>query len=201
MRIAVSGTYGAGKTTFAAALSQRVGIPQTSARGMRELLPLLKSAKRLEDCTPTELIQLGVRRFAERITNEQRLNDQFISDGSSLHEWAYGEGRGKYGMTPGQDLGGVGREEIKFFTETMAQLGMVFKEHAKKSYDVFIHLPIEFPLPKDGHRPVSEGFRSHCNFLLLQAMNDLSIPYIVASGSLKQRLDSACAQLSLEKLT
>ncbi|HSU40342.1 MAG TPA: AAA family ATPase, partial [Polyangiaceae bacterium] len=62
------------------------------------------------------------------------------------------------------------------------------KRHAKKAYDEFIHLPVEFPLVKDGHRPVSEKFRKLSDGLLLETLRELGIKYHIVSGSLEERL-------------
>ncbi len=48
--------------------------------------------------------------------------------------------------------------------------------------------PVEFPLVKDGHRPVSEEFRSLSDQLLIQILRDLDIKYHIVSGTIEQRL-------------
>lgn len=96
LRIAISGTYSTGKTTTSYALSYLTGIPRTHAQTMREILPQILPGKRLEECTPVDLYELGIRRLTERVSCESRLETSFISDGSALHEWVYGRARLKY---------------------------------------------------------------------------------------------------------
>ena len=61
-------------------------------------------------------------------------------------------------LRPGQRVART--DELAYFEAVMAELGKVFKRHVKKSFDLFVHLPNELPLAKDGHRPVNELFRS-----------------------------------------
>ena len=73
-RIVISGTYSSGKTTTTNELSRLTGIPCAVARGMREILPETFPGKRLEECSPSELVQLGLIRFAERKVLESKID-------------------------------------------------------------------------------------------------------------------------------
>ena len=187
MKLAMSGTYSTGKTTTTLALSYLVGIPRTHAKTMREILPKALPGKKLEETTGPELLQLGLRRLLERSIAESRL-DNFISDGSSLHEWVYGMVRSEIGLHPGSDEN-INYQHLDELKQYMLNFGAVAKDHAIKSYDEFIHLPIEFPLKKDGHRPVSEEFRSMSDNLLLTTLDELKIPYHIVGGSIVDRLN------------
>lgn len=190
MRIAVSGTYSSGKTTTTIALSYLTGIPRTHAKTMREILPVALPGKRLEDCTMPELFQLAIRRYAERVLHENQMGNTFLSDGSALHEWVYGSGRLIYGINPNDPTSAQSLDPLTFkiYEEFIYNLGCIVKQHAKNTYDIFIHLPVEFPLAKDGHRPVSEDFRNMSDKLLLDTLNELDIKYHIVSGSIEERL-------------
>jgi hypothetical protein len=186
MKVAISGTYSTGKTTTALALSYLTGIPNTHAKTMREILPSALPGKKLEEVSMPELVQLGIRRLINRCVAEDKF-DEFISDGSSLHEWAYGLARTEIGLHPGKnELSDP--KTMKIFKEVMQNFGAVAKDHALSNYDVFVHLPIEFPLKMDGHRPVSEEFRRQASDTLLEALESLKIPYIIVGGSVEERL-------------
>ncbi|MFJ9565172.1 AAA family ATPase [Streptomyces fuscichromogenes] len=186
-RIAVSGTYSTGKTTTTVALSHLTGMPRTHARTMREILADALPGKRLEECSAPELIQLGIRRFTERAVHESRLPDGFLSDGSSLHEWVYGKVRVRAGIHPTDGYGATDAPP-DFYEEVIDGMGAVLKDHALRSYDVFVHLPVEFDLVADGHRPVSERFRHLSDELLRRTLDELGIPYHVVGGPLEERL-------------
>jgi hypothetical protein len=195
LKIAVSGTYSTGKTTTTEAISLLTGITRTHARTMREILPDAIPGKTLEQCNPAELLQLGIRRYTERAIREKEIEGGFFSDGSSLHEWIYGVSRMSVGISPNdgalkQTIMRIARYPFKkVFEEIIENFGSIVKSHAKDSYDEFIHLPIEFPLVEDGHRPVSEKFRALSDELLIATLNELNIKYHIVSGSIEERLE------------
>lgn len=199
MRIAISGTYSTGKTTTTEALALLTGIPRTQARTMREILPDAVPGKALEECTPAELIQLGIWRFKERAVNESHCPARFFSDGSCLHEWVYGKARMQVGINP--NLGPISQSLVRLismpvrgaYADVIENLGNAVKQHAKRAYDEFIHLPVEFPLVRDGHRPVSETFRALSDQILLETLTELHIPYHVVGGSIESRLEAIVA--------
>ena len=161
---------------------------------MREILPEAVPGKALEQCGPAELFQLGLIRFTERAVRESEMAGSFISDGSSLHEWVYGKARMTTGINPSDHR--VTRLAKQLVTLPYRPIlgkindafGAVVKRHAQRSYDEFIHLPVEFPLVEDGHRPVSEEFRALSDRLLKDTLAELGIRYRVVSGSLETRL-------------
>lgn len=194
MRIAVSGTYSTGKTTTSYALSYLTGLERTHAQTMREILPIILPGKRLEDCTPYDLYELGIRRLTERVQCEAKLVNGFISDGSALHEWVYGRARMKIGLNPSEPMIKRNWNKLKLLPNAVPYMqfskhyGNIVKAHVARSYDVFVHLPIEFPIAKDGHRPVNERFRELSDTYLLETIKELKIPIVTVSGSVENRL-------------
>ncbi|GAA3044913.1 AAA family ATPase [Actinokineospora globicatena] len=207
MKLAISGTYSSGKTLTSYALSHLVDMPRTRARTMRELLPFAVPGKTLEQCDGAELIQLIVRRHVERVVHESHLSTGFVSDGSSLQEWLYGSVRVIVGINPNDsvhlsDVQTVERTpEMLFFEHVMDQLGVAIKEHVKNTYDVFVHLPNELELAKDGHRPVNERFRRLADEGIAAAIDELGIPRHVIGGTLVQRLEGIVEVLGLTPVT
>lgn len=192
-RIVISGTYGTGKTTITNVLSNRTGIPKAVARGMREILPETFPGKKLEECNPSELLQLGIIRYGERVSLEKAVRSGFISDGSAIHEWAYGHGREIEGsMGRGTELTSP---EYSFGMNTF---GEIVKRHAKQNYTHVVHLPVEFPLPQDGHRPVSEKFRHKADEILLDAWKELGFNPIIIGGTVNERLEKIISTLDLD---
>jgi len=204
LRIAMSGTYGTGKTTTSHALSNLTGIGRTQAATMREILPAILPGKRLEDCTPFDLYELGIRRLTERVKHEALFRDGFISDGSALHEWVYGRSRIKVGINPNANwfFRSVNKARLLPyaipFKEFNDYYGKMVKVHTAKAYDVFIHLPVEFPIARDGHRPVSESFRKLSDSYLIEAINEQNIPVVFATGSVEKRLDTLLKHFGFE---
>jgi hypothetical protein len=193
IKLAISGTYSTGKTTTTEALSIATGIPRSHALTARELLLDVAPGKSLVELNSIELLQLGMRRFEERVRNESQL-ESFISDGSVVHEWVYGLARMQLGINPGasapmrmiKKVSGIGRKApMQEYTDLF---GDVCKDRAARLYDVYVHLPVEFPLRADGHRPVSEPFRKLSDDTLLGVVKSLGLPYEVVGGTLEQRL-------------
>jgi nicotinamide riboside kinase len=203
VRLAVSGTYSTGKSTTTEALSIATGIPRTHAMTSREILLDLVPGKQVMDLTAAELVALGLRRLEERIHHEAAQPGSFISDGSVIHEWIYGEARMLAGINPGAGpllrltKAVVGLPYKRFYRQYMHAYGMIVKARAKRSYDSYVHLPVEFAMNADGHRPVSEPFRELSDRLLIDTLDELEIPYLVVRGSVEQRLEQIVRHLDL----
>jgi hypothetical protein len=195
LRLAVSGTYSSGKTTTTEALSIATGIPRTDALSAREIVVDLMPSKQFQELGSGELLTLGLRRLAERIDGEASQRGAFISDGSVLHEWVYGEARLVLGINPGAPWPHravkrvTGLPAKPFVRQYLHSYGVVVKERAKRLYDAFVHLPIEFQMDADGHRPVSEAYRDLTDSILRRTLDELSIPYHEVGGPIQVRVE------------
>lgn len=206
MKIVISGTYSTGKTTLSLALSYLTGIPKTQAKTMRELLPVTFPGYALTQCAPAQLIELGIRRFTERIEAEIKMNGNFISDGCPIQEWIYGNTRLSTGLNPSENIEIVRKwiaanmEEWNVFKQAIDGFGKVVKKYTSTQYDTIIHLPIEFPFVADGHRPTSEFFREESEKTLIETYKEMGISPFIATGSLKERLLRITSHLGLPNL-
>lgn len=191
MNLSISGTYSVGKTLTSMAIAHLTGIPRTAAPTMRELLPISLPGKTLEECNGAELIMLITRRIQGRAVAESHLPNGYISDGSALHEWSYAMVRVTVGINPNESVNLENVEmtdEVRFYAEVMKKIGIPARQHTKKAYDAFVHLPIEFPIVEDGHRPVNERFRALAEALLLKTLEELEIPVHIVGGTIPERL-------------
>ncbi|MFI6875011.1 ATP-binding protein [Streptomyces sp. NPDC050400] len=194
LHLAISGTYSSGKSTTTETLSMATGIPRTHAMTSREILLDLVPGKQVQELSAMELTMLGLRRLEERIHNESG-EGAFISDGSVIHEWIYGEARMRVGINPGANLlvrtvkNVAGLPVKRFYRQYMDAYGAVAKARAKRIYDAYVHLPVEFEMKADGHRPVSEPFRRMSDELLIDTLEELEIPYHVVGGSVRERVE------------
>jgi nicotinamide riboside kinase len=195
IHLAISGTYSTGKSTTTEALSIATGIPRTHAMTSREILMELIPGKTVMELNAMELVMLGLRRFEERVHNEGVGVDSFISDGGVFHEWVYFEARMRVGINPGAPwwVGAVkkvaGLPVKHFYQHYTDTLGVVTKARARRIYDAYVHLPVEFDMDPDGHRPVSEKFRRLSDQLLLQSLEEMGLPYHVVGGTIPERLE------------
>lgn len=197
IRLVISGTYSTGKTTTATALSIATGIPLINALSAREILTDLYPGRRFQDMNATELMALGLKRFEERVREEAILylqHTNFISDGSVLNEWIYGTVRMKIGLNPGSGfihraakaiLGLPGRG---FYKKYMNAYGQVARLHSQQWYTDVVHLPVEFPMSADGHRPVSERYRTLSDKEIREGFLSIGKTPELVSGSQVERL-------------
>lgn len=195
IRLAVSGTYSTGKSTTTEALSIATGIPRTHAMTSREILMEMVPGKTVMELNAMELVLLGMRRFEERVHNEGVGVDSFISDGGVIHEWVYFEARMRVGINPGAPwwFGAikkvVGLPVRRFYQQYTDTLGRVTKARARRTYDAYVHLPVEFDMDPDGHRPVSEKFRRLSDQLLVEVLEEIGLPYHIVGGTIPERLE------------
>lgn len=197
IRLVISGTYSTGKTTTTTALSIATGIPLINAQSAREILTDLYPGRRFEDMNATELMALGLKRLEERIREETVLykdHGSFISDGSVLNEWIYGTVRMKVGINPGSKFlhrlakAILGIPAKSFFKSYLSAYGQVANLHARQWYTDAVHLPIEFEMSADGHRPVSEKYRTLSDLALQDAFTAIGLSPVLAKGSQLDRL-------------
>jgi hypothetical protein len=199
LRLAISGTFGVGKTTTAEALAIATGIPRTHALTSREILADLVPGKTVQELSGMELLLLGLRRLEERIHNEAAIPGSFVSDGSVIHEWIYGEARLRVGINPGAGpllritTTVLGLPYRRFYRDYMNAYGIIVTTRAQRLYDAFVHLPVEFDMERDGHRPVSEPFRQLSDHLLIDTLDELGIPYHVVGGTVRDRVEQILA--------
>jgi hypothetical protein len=202
LKLAISGTYSTGKSTTTEALSIATGIPRTHAKTSRELLVDLVPGKTVMELNAMELVKLGLRRFEERVHNEAG-EGPFISDGGVFHEWVYFEARMRVGINPGatwwfQTVKKVAGLPVKrFYQRYTDTLGDITRDRAKRIYNAYVHLPVEFDMHPDGHRPVSEPFRRLSDDLLIDALKRMEIPYRVIGGPIPERVERIIDEFGL----
>ncbi|WP_454164599.1 AAA family ATPase [Gordonia iterans] len=205
LRLAVSGTYSTGKSTLTEALSLATGIPRTHAMTSREILAEINPDKTVMELDAVELIALGLRRYEERLQNETG-RAAFISNGSLIHEWVYGQARYLTGINPGagpflravkRTAGIRTRRSYRTYLEVYGEL---VRSRAIQFYDAFVHLPVEFDLHDDGHRPVSEPFRVLSDRLLQETVAATGLPMLVVSGPVRDRLEAVIDHYSLPQV-
>lgn len=206
IRVVVSGTYSTGKTTTTTALSIATGIPMIHALSAREILTDLYPGRRFQDMNLTELMALGLKRMEERVKAEAMLYHQggnFISDGSVLNEWIYGTVRMKIGINPGAPMvqqlikAILGIPVKGFLKKYLTAYGQVVTLHTKQWYTHVIHLPVEFEMNPDGHRPVSEKYRKISDEDMQKEFSKFDIPQYTVRGEQEERVTKIIELLEL----
>lgn len=191
MRIAVTGSYGAGKTTLVKRLAAGLGqhyrhVPEMSS-------PLWQAGKQATQCTRDELIELLVRRLMDRAALEFD-EPEMISDGSLLHDWVFVRTMLMHGPRPAEDV----QADTTWQIESIEPMRRAVLTRMNDFYEVIVHLPIEFPLVAE-NQPVSDKFRELSDRYLISELEHLSLPFISVTGTLDERF-AQCVSV-LEKVT
>lgn len=195
VKIAIVGSYGSGRTTLARALAQRAGLPVAYGSAMAD--PVGAEGKPVHEWTNGELVQLTVRRYAERVAAEAD-SDGFVSDGSILHEPIYARTRLVAGSYPGDgvSLPALRRDAATAaYEDTVEHIGLLALAHARNAYDVVFRLPVEFAL-RDARPPISEAFRRVTDDLLTAALAEIDAPVHTLKGDVDARVEQALAHLN-----
>lgn len=168
MKIAVAGSHGVGKTTFAKTLAEKLGfayIPDV----VRE--EAVKKGFVINEKTPPEVhFWLICRQWElEKITPED-----WIADKSLFDYLVYGE---------------IVLED-ELFKKVIRK---IIERNAK--YDFVFYLPIEFPMKSDGVRSEDLGFQKLVDRRYKKCLAEFEVKYITLSGSVKERVAKALKYL------
>ncbi|MGL5863359.1 MAG: hypothetical protein ACRCY9_19120 [Phycicoccus sp.] len=181
MRIAITGSFGAGKTTLARALSDALELPYREVPPMAG--PLGLRAASAVECSTAELVELLVRRLMDRAAMEFDQPD-VVSDGSLIHDWVFVRALLMHGPDPGPRMDADPTWQI----DSLEPSRRAIHTRMRDLYDVVVHLPIEFPLAP-GNRPVSERFRELSDIYLCRELDQVETPVRTVTGHLDDRVD------------
>jgi hypothetical protein len=183
-------------------------MPLVSAQSAREILTSLYPGRKFHHMSAEELLALGLRRLGERLRAEAELyGTGFISDGSVLNEWAYAAVRARIGLNPGAGIpqqlvkAAVTVPSLPFLKRYVRAYGVMARFHARDTYTDVIHLPIEFSMNPDGHRPVSERYRTLSDTELLREFTALDLGVHVVRGTIEDRVQAAIHALGLPQVS
>jgi nicotinamide riboside kinase len=186
MRIAITGSYGAGKSTLARALSETLGRRIHSIPAMAD--PWWKPDRGATACSRSELMELLIRRLMDRAAMEFR-EATVVSDGSLIHDWVFVRTLLMHGATPNPDIAA----DPVWLIESLEPARRAIHTRMHELYDVIIHLPVEFPL-RPGIQLVSEEFRRLSDVYLLRELSGTTTPVQTVTGPLSARIEK-CVQL------
>ena len=171
-RIAITGSHGVGKTTLCHCIMQHYK-PQKKVEAnlflARNLIshgyPLNKEA------TSESYIQYII---AQLSAEQSHIGcDIFISDRTLLDPLAYETVNAIY--------------EQSSVPRSIRDLLLHVWLMEKEQYDLFVFVPIEFPMPFDNVRPKDELYRLRVEQEILYYLNKYNIRYLYVGGSISQR--------------
>ncbi len=144
-RIALTGSYGNGKTLVSLTLSELMGVPRAHVENIDVLYrDIYGVGKNPKFYTMPELFSVGLARFHSRIKQEKQTG--FISDGSVLNELAYGEARMRMSSKQTGTLSLRNLLYSNMYKDFGYRLERTIVDYAKTAYDEVYYLKID-PLP------------------------------------------------------
>ncbi|MFH1575526.1 MAG: ATP-binding protein [Candidatus Nealsonbacteria bacterium] len=168
MKIIVAGSHSVGKTTFAKALSEKLGLNYIYDVVREEAVP---KGFIINENTPPEIqFWLAARQWELETLTPQ----DWIADKSLFDYVVYGELVLK-------------DEKVK---EVIKEL---IERNAK--YDFVFYLPIEFPMENDGVRSPDLGFQKNIDTRYRAYLDKLGVKYIILSGSVEDRVNQAISHI------
>ena len=179
-KIAVVGSHGVGKTTLIEEILNRKlftydhihGIPRTI---ISKGFPMGKSS------TVDAYVNYIAAQFkAERAAMDSE-NSVLISDRTTLDATAYARVNALLPRPYVPD----------YFVEMLHEVWL--KEALL--YDIVVFVPVEFPMKSDGIRDEDEKYRTDVGMEIEQLLLTDSIPFIKATGSLDERVDTVLNRL------
>lgn len=168
MKIALAGSHGTGKSTFAKDLAKRLNLNIIPDIVRVEAVP--KGFKINENTSPEVQLWLMMRQWElEKTTPESWVADKCLIDYLI------------YGLTQKDD-------------NVKAVLRKITEDNAK--YDFVFYLPIEFPMESDGVRSDDENFRKIVDVNYKKYLDEHGIKYFILSGSPEERIRKALEIIS-----
>lgn len=180
MNITLTGTHSVGKTTLGRGLYQHYcnsrktffaeGIPRSIiARGYS-----LGASATMASYTEYIIEQLSALSQASRY-------EIYLSDRSLLDPYAYALSN----QQNGQSL------------ITLRELELLHRvwELEQKEYNLYLYLPVQFPMSNDGIRPVGEGYRELVSQTILNLLEDYQLPYFTITSGPEEMLQQAIARI------
>ena len=173
MRICVTGSHGVGKTTLCVALGKalaRLGqvgfVPETARQ-------LVARGFAVNDDMSAEGVDAYVSIYNANL--KAAVGDFVLSDRCLLDMFVYTESLYHPSGRLGDKLGKRVWELVK---------------NDATQIDLFVHIPIEFPMTHDGVRPSDIEFQLHIDSRIKNTLDRLSANYIFASGPMEKRLSA-----------
>lgn len=169
MKIAVAGSHGVGKSSFAKGLAQRLGGAYIYDTVREEVVP--KKIFPINENTPPQgQIWLVARQWELERTTPQ----PWVADKNLFDYWVYAK----------DDFADYIKKTIWMFVREDAH------------YDFVFYLPIEFPMELDGVRSENDAFQKEMDRRYKKLLADLGVKYIILPSFIKE---SASKEEAIEK--
>ena len=178
LRLVVLGTHSTGKTSLARELSSELTIPYVEGDIVKKIVRDKLHKNNPLELTLAEYWEMERHHYNHQLTDATTHSD-FVSDGGFILDAAYLAVTFKLHKNPAYSA--------------FANLCI---DKTKELYSHIIYLPIEISLEDDKFRPKDLAYRSNIDKFLVKLLNKNKISYLVARGSIKQRVGQVLDYIS-----
>ncbi len=177
-KIALTGSYGNGKTITSFSLSKIMDLPRVHVENIDSLyFEIYGKNKDPKQYSTSELFSLGLARFHSRIKQESKPG--FISDGSVFNEIAYGEARAQL-MLESQKISFKDFFHREIYQDYRMRLYRTIIDYASTAYDEIYYLRIN---PASQNISTTHGkFQEYFERSLFKIFQENNIKYKVLDG-------------------
>lgn len=180
MKIALSGAHGVGKTTLGQGLYKyyRTRCSVFLNAGIARKI-IAQGYSLGVNATMDSYVEYMI----EHLSALSRANEYelYISDRSILDAYAYALVNSQNGNS--------------LITPRQLELLRLVWELEQKEYDLYLYLPVQFPLKQDGVRPVGREYQEQVSHMIFELLRQYHLTYLNLEGGPKQMLQRAIFEI------
>lgn len=185
MKIAVVGTHSTGKTTLIRSYVERNkntkfhAIPEVASRVIEAGFPMGKDGN-ADSYIRYLNEQLKAELAAEKFDWDILFADRTILDGAAYPK--------------------VNKNLPRpYLSNDLVDLFFNILRFQKSYYDLYVYLPLEFPMTRHVNRPDDEAYRRAIDFEVHRTLEDEGVNYLTLTGNIDQRCDDLHRHISSSK--
>ena len=181
MRIALSGAHGVGKTTLGRYLYQyyQVGHKVLFAEGIARGI-IARGYSLGMSATMSSYVEYIVDYLASLVQAQEY--EIYLSDRTLLDSYAYA----LTNQNNGHSL--ITLRELELLRRVW--------ELEQKEFNLYLYLPIQFPIEQDGIRPSNEDYQEQISQTVLMLLQNYHLPYTTITGSQKEMQQQAMSKIN-----
>lgn len=180
MNIALSGAHGVGKTTLGRGLYQYYHSKYKTYLNAGIARKIIAQGYALgADATIDSYVEYIIEHLSA--LSQAKEYDLYLSDRSLLDAYAYALNNYRNGR----------------FLITARQLELLHQvwELEREKYDLYLYLPVQFPLEQDGVRPTDEEYQNQISQTIFELLQQYHLTYLKLEGNSETMLQNAVLEI------
>lgn len=180
MNIALSGAHGVGKTTLGQGLYKYYRTRYNTFLNAGIARKIIAQGYSLG---ANATMDSYVEYIIEHLSTLSHANeyDLYISDRSIIDAYAYALVNNQNGNS--------------LITLRQLELLRLVWELEQKKYDLYLYLPVQFPLEQDGVRPVGQEYQKQVSYMIFELLQQYHLTYLNLEGDSKHMLKKSIFEI------